>query len=198
MSKLCLASYNQGKIKEFKALLNNLNLELLTPVELDLNLDVPEVGSTYAENAAIKAKAFAQRTGMLTLADDSGLEVEVLGNAPGLFSARFDPKPGASDADRRKYLLEQLKIFPQPWKARFHCSVAVAEPGGNLYLTDGNCEGEIEELERGKHGFGYDPLFFIPALGKTMAELNMEEKNQISHRAMAVRKAIPIILGLIK
>jgi XTP/dITP diphosphohydrolase len=159
MSKLCLASYNQGKIKEFKALLNNLNFELLTPVELDLNLDVPEVGSTYAENAAIKAKAFAQRTGMLTLADDSGLEVEVLGNAPGLFSARFDPKPGASDADRRKYLLEQLKIFPQPWKARFHCSVAVAEPGETFILRMGIVKERLKSL-RGEN-MGLDMIRYF-------------------------------------
>jgi XTP/dITP diphosphohydrolase len=198
MPKLLLGSTNKGKIKEFKALLENLKLELITPLDLDLKLEVPEVGRTYAENATIKARTFACETGYLTLADDSGLEVEMLDNAPGLFSARYDPKPGASDADRRKYLLKQLRKYPRPWKARFHCSVAVAEPGGIVHLTEGKCEGEIDVVERGNYGFGYDPIFFIPALGKTMAELTMDEKNQVSHRANAVRKAIPIILALIK
>ncbi|MBE0410035.1 MAG: RdgB/HAM1 family non-canonical purine NTP pyrophosphatase [Anaerolineales bacterium] len=197
MPKICLASYNQGKLKEFKDLLKGLKLELVTPIDLDLSMDVPEVGSSYADNAAIKARTFAHITGLVTLADDSGLEVEALDNAPGIFSARFNPKPGASDADRREYLLEQLKGYSQPWKARFHCTVAVAEPEGKLYFTQGFCEGEIIAEERGTHGFGYDPIFLFPELGQTMAELLMDKKNQISHRSIAVRKAIPIIRRLI-
>jgi XTP/dITP diphosphohydrolase len=197
MPKLYLASYNNGKLMEFKALLKDLNVELVTPMDLDLAIDVAEVGNSYAENAAIKAQTFSQNTNLLTLADDSGLEVEVLDNEPGMYSARYNPKPGASDADRRNYLLEQLQKYQRPWIARFHCTVAIAEPGGKVHFTEGICEGEVILEERGTHGFGYDPIFFIPETGQTMAELNMEEKNCVSHRSKAVRKAIPIILELI-
>ena len=197
MPKLQLASYNKGKLKELKALLKDLRVDLVTPEDLELYIDVAEVGNSYAENAAIKAQTFSQNTNLLTLADDSGLEVEVLDNAPGMFSARYNPKPGASDADRRNYLLEQLQKYQRPWIARFHCTVAIAEPGGKVHFTEGICEGEVIPEERGTHGFGYDPIFFIPETGQTMAELNMEEKNLFSHRSKAVRKAIPIILELI-
>jgi XTP/dITP diphosphohydrolase len=197
MPKLQLASYNKGKLKELKALLKDLRVDLVTPEDLELYIDVAEVGNSYAENAAIKAQTFSQNTNLLTLADDSGLEVEVLDNAPGMYSARYNPKPGASDADRRNYLLEQLQKYQRPWIARFHCTVAIAEPGGKVHFTEGICEGEVILEERGTHGFGYDPIFFIPETGQTMAELNMEEKNCVSHRSKAVRKAIPIILELI-
>ena len=197
MPKLQLASYNKGKLKELKALLKDLRVDLVTPEDLELYIDVAEVGNSYAENAAIKAQTFSQNTNLLTLADDSGLEVEVLDNAPGMFSARYNPKPGASDADRRNYLLEQLQKYQRPWIARFHCTVAIAEPGGKVHFTEGICEGEVIPGERGTYGFGYDPIFFIPETGQTMAELNMEEKNLFSHRSKAVRKAIPIILELI-
>jgi XTP/dITP diphosphohydrolase len=197
MPKLQLASYNKGKLKELKALLKDLRVDLVTPEDLELYIDVAEVGNSYAENAAIKAQTFSQNTNLLTLADDSGLEVEVLDNAPGMYSARYNPKPGASDADRRNYLLEQLQKYQRPWIARFHCTVAIAEPGGKVHFTEGICEGEVIPEERGTYGFGYDPIFFIPETGQTMAELNMEEKNLVSHRSKAVRKAIPIILELI-
>lgn len=198
MVKLQLASYNRGKIDEFRALLDGLALDLVTPFDLDIFIKVPEVGSSYAENAAIKAHTFAQQTNLPTLADDSGLEVEVLDNAPGIFSARYDSNPDASDSDRRLFLLKQLENHPRPWKARFHCTIAIAEPGGQTHFSEGICLGEVIPQERGENGFGYDPIFLIPEFGKTMAELNMDEKNRVSHRAKAVAKAIPIILELLK
>jgi XTP/dITP diphosphohydrolase len=179
-------------------LLQGLGIELCTPADLDIQLHVVEDGLTYAENAANKALAFARRAGLLSLADDSGLEVEALGGAPGLYSARYSPQPGADDADRRSYLLAQLQEHPRPWWAKFHCTVALATPGGELYFTEGDCPGEIVPQERGLSGFGYDPVFLIPETGLTMAELSMAEKNHISHRALAVKAAIPLLMDLLK
>ena len=197
MNKLLLASSNPGKLREIRSLLSKEEFELLSPADLDLTLAVKEDGQTYAENAARKALAYASQTGLLSLADDSGLEVEALDGAPGLYSARYAPQPGATDADRRRYLLRQLSGHPQPWNAIFHCTIAVATPQGEVYYSEGVCDGEIISEERGTNGFGYDPIFFIPELGKTMAELSLEEKNRISHRARAVRAAIPILNRLI-
>jgi XTP/dITP diphosphohydrolase len=119
--------------------------------------------------------------------------VDALGGAPGLFSARYHPQPGANDADRRQYLLENLRGLPRPWTARFHCTVAVAAPPGALYYASGDCPGEIIPDERGTNGFGYDPIFYFPEWGKTMAELPLEQKNRISHRARAVMAAVPVL-----
>jgi XTP/dITP diphosphohydrolase len=190
---ILLASSNAGKLVEMQALLAGTPYQLITSKEKGISLEVVEDGSTYAENAIKKAKAYAAASGMLTMADDSGLEVDALEGAPGLYSARFSPKPGASDADRRVYLLEQLKGHAQPRTARFRCVIALAAPDGEVQLSEGICEGEILEEERGSHGFGYDSLFFLPAIRKTMAQLNMEEKNILSHRARAVKTAIPLL-----
>ena len=199
MPKLLLATNNAGKVAEIKALLEGLDLQLLTPADLGLQLDVIEDGRTYAENAAKKAAAFAGASDLASLADDSGLEVDALGGRPGLHSHRFCPIPNATDADRRHYLLELLEDKPRPWAARFRATVAVAGPSGEVQLADGECRGEIIPQERGDNGFGYDPIFLVPELGRTMAELTMEEKNRLSHRARAVQAAIPSlrkVLGL--
>jgi XTP/dITP diphosphohydrolase len=119
--------------------------------------------------------------------------VDLLDGRPGVHSHRFAPLDNATDADRRRYLLEQLKGKPRPWIARFHATVAIAEPGQELRIVSGTCEGEIIPDERGSNGFGYDPIFLIPGTGQTMAELSMDEKNRLSHRARAVMKAIPIL-----
>lgn len=193
MPKLLIATENQGKIHELQELLGGMGLELVMPRQLGLNLNVIEDGQTYEENAAKKARAFAAASGLISLADDSGLEVQALNGAPGLYSARYSPKPGATDADRRAYLLENLREQPRPWLAHFHATVAIATPDGELRFAEGNCYGEIIPEERGAGGFGYDPIFFIPNLGLTMAELGMEEKNRLSHRALAVQNAIPIM-----
>ena len=193
MNRLLIATNNRGKVEELRALLHDLPVQLVTPLEINLDLDVLEDGSTYAENAGKKALAFAQASGLVSLADDSGLEVEALGGAPGLFSARYLSKPGATDADRRAYLLKNLGDKPRPWQARFRATVAIAVPGQNIQLAEGDCRGEIIPEERGTGGFGYDPIFFIPELGRTMAELDMDEKNLISHRARAVMNARPFL-----
>jgi XTP/dITP diphosphohydrolase len=193
MNKLLIATNNKGKVKEFQDLLKDTGLELITPADINLNLDVDEDGATYAENAAKKAIAFARASGLVSLADDSGLEVDALDGAPGLYSARYHPKPGASDADRRAYMLENLKDKPHPWTAHFHATIAIAVAEKDVQIAEGNCYGEIIPAERGENGFGYDPIFLFPELNKTMAELEMDEKNRLSHRAKAVMNAIPIL-----
>ena len=189
MNKLLIATNNKGKIKELQDLLKGTGIELVTPSQINLKLDVIEDGKTYAENATKKAIAFAKASNLLSLADDSGLEVDALEGAPGLYSARYSPKPGATDKDRRVHLLHNLRDNPRPWTARFHATIAIAIPNGEIHLTEGFCEGEIIPEERGTGGFGYDPIFLLQDLGKTMAELSMEEKNHLSHRAKAVMKA---------
>jgi XTP/dITP diphosphohydrolase len=196
--RLLLATSNHGKIKEMQDLLKGLDLQVVSPPELGLELDVVEDGATYQENASRKALAFAHLSGLAALADDSGLEVDALGGGPGLYSHRFAPQPQATDADRRKYLLQQLRNHPRPWLARFRCLVAVATPAGEVQFAEGVCPGEIIPEERGNDGFGYDPIFLLPGLGRTMAELSLEEKNRISHRARAVRAAYPILQDKIK
>ena len=178
-------------------MLRALPVALLFPQDLGLTLHIAETGNSYAENAALKAKAWAEATGLLALADDSGLEVDALHGAPGIFSARYAPQPNATDADRRRYLLQQLAGHPRPWTARFRCVIALAEPQGKIHLAEGRCEGEIIPEERGTHGFGYDPIFLIPERGQTMAELPPAEKNRISHRARALQAALPTLRRLL-
>jgi XTP/dITP diphosphohydrolase len=192
MRNLLIATNNKGKVLEIQNLLAGLELVLLTPSDLGIHLEVREDGITYGENAAKKATAFAKTSGLASLADDSGLEVDALGGKPGLHSNRFGPQP-ATDATRRRYLLEQLRDKPRPWTARFRATVAIAVPGIDVYITEGECEGEIIPEERGTNGFGYDPIFLFPQLGQTMAELDMEEKNRLSHRARAVMNSIPFL-----
>lgn len=193
MKKLLIATNNQGKVKELQELLKDTGIELVTPADIYLNLDVEEDGGTYAENAAKKAVAFARASGLVSLADDSGLEVDVLDGAPGLYSARYHPRPGANDADRRAYMLENLKDKPHPWTAHFHATIAIAITDQDVQIVEGKCHGEIITEERGNGGFGYDPIFYFPEYKKTMAEMDMDEKNRLSHRAKAVMNAIPIL-----
>ena len=193
MKKLLIATNNKGKVKELQDLLKDTGLELVTPAYINLNLDVEEDGTTYAENASKKAVAFAHASGLISLADDSGLEVDALNGAPGLYSARYHPKPGANDADRRAYMVENLRGKPRPWTAHFHATIAIAMPDQDVHIVEGNCYGEIIPEERGTGGFGYDPIFLFPGLNKTMAELEMAEKNRLSHRAKAVMNVIPFL-----
>lgn len=195
--KILLASQNPGKLRELQAILHDLPIQLVTPADTGIQLDVAETGSTYAENAALKSKVYADVCGCITLADDSGLEVDALNGAPGLYSARYAPDPDATDTDRRAYLLQNLVGVPRPWTARFRATIAITLPGGETHFADGACEGEITPEERGNGGFGYDPIFFIPEKGCTMAELDEDEKNEISHRARALEKAKEILLALI-
>ncbi len=183
---ILIATTNKGKQAELFALLENENYTLVTPQDLSLSLKVAETGSTYTENARIKAAAFCKASGLPSLADDTGLEVDVLDKAPGLFSARFSPKPGATDSDRRALLVSKLKGISKPWTARFMCAMAFVLPDSSFYQSHGICEGEIISEERGNGGFGYDPVFLCEGTNHTMAELSMPEKNRISHRAKAV------------
>lgn len=196
--KLLIATNNQGKVREIQAILHDLDLDLVLPADLGLELEVKEDGQTYAENAAKKALAFSIASGLTALADDSGLEVDALDGAPGLHSARYAPLPNATDADRRAILLLNLSRKPRPWMARFRATVAVASPGKEVRTVEGVCPGEIIPVERGEGGFGYDPIFQVEGLEKTMAELDMEEKNRLSHRGQAVRNAIPVLAELFK
>ena len=191
MKPLLIATNNKGKIRELQELLKDTGIELITPAQIQLDLDVVEDGQTYAENALKKVVAFSEASGLISLADDSGLEVDALGGAPGLYSARYGAQDGTklSDAERRAFLIRNLKDKPRPWTARFYATLAIAVPRGDTQLAEGVCEGEIIPEERGTGGFGYDPIFLLPEVGKTMAELSMEEKNRLSHRARAVMNA---------
>lgn len=200
---LLLATRNPGKQRELESLLASVPLRLVSAADLPSLPEVEETGSSYAENARLKAQGIARASGLWTLADDTGLEVEALGGIPGLHSARLIPlSPGAprpSDAERRSKLLELLQPHPRPWTARFRCVVALSSPPGEVDLAEGECPGEIVPDERGSGGFGYDRLFLLDGVGKTMAELTMEEKNRLSHRARAVTALLPVLqrrLGL--
>ena len=207
MNNLLIATNNKGKVKELRDLLKDTGIQLVTSSDIHLDIDVHEDGSTYAENAAKKAITFARASGLISLADDSGLEVDALDGAPGLYSARYGSSGSGklSDEGRRQYLLINLKEKPRPWTARFHATIALAIPepvwsqaapglrvqelAPGLHMFEGYCNGEIIPEERGSGGFGYDPIFLLPKLGKTMAELSMDEKNRLSHRARAMMNA---------
>ncbi len=194
--RLLIASSNKGKLAEIMALLQDIPLDAVLPADIGIELDVEEDGTTYAENSLKKALAYCQVSGLVTLADDSGLEVDALGGQPGIYSARFSGKPGATDAERRGFLLEKLKNFPQPWLAAFRSTVVIATPDGRTFTMEGECRGEIIPEERGTNGFGYDPIFQVEGLTRTMAELSMEEKNRLSHRARAILAARPVLMQL--
>jgi XTP/dITP diphosphohydrolase len=191
--RLLIATTNPGKLVEVRALLDCLPVTVLEPGDLQIGLPaIEETGLDYIENAALKATALARASGLWTLADDSGLEVDALGGAPGLHSARA-AGPGRSDADRRRMLLGQLASHPRPWSAHFHCAVVLSSPGGSTDGAVGDCPGEIIPTERGDGGFGYDPIFLVAGTGSTMAELSLKAKNQVSHRAQAVRAILPAL-----
>jgi len=195
--QLLLGTSNPGKQKEMRALLADTDINLLTPQDLGLDLTVLENGKTYEENALLKAKAYCKAGEIPTLADDTGLEVDALDGAPGLYSARFSPKANATDADRRKLLLSRLEGIPLPWTARFTCTMALALLDGRTFTRSGLCEGTIAQTERGETGFGYDRIFLITSVNQTMAELGMAQKNRISHRARAAQKILEILPGLL-
>ncbi len=190
---LLIASGNPGKLREITAILSPLEIKPLSTHEISLDITVQETGTTYGENALLKALAYQKASGLPVLADDSGLEVVVLDGKPGVHSARFSPKKNANDADRRTHLLTQLQGKPQPWNAHFHCTAILALPNGEWFETTGRCDGLIIPEERGDGGFGYDPVFYLPEYDATMAELPPEVKNRISHRAKAITAMLPLI-----
>lgn len=187
--KLLLATNNPGKIGEYQTLLEGLPLTMTTPAQEGLEGEPEETGATFEENALLKARYYARASGVLSLADDSGLEVDALNGEPGIHSARY-AGDGATDAERIRFLLAKLKGIPwQERTARFHCVIALVWPGGAEETFDGSREGYIIVEPKGRNGFGYDPVFYVPELGKTFAELEPEVKNRWSHRAEAARKA---------
>lgn len=194
--KIILATQNQGKTREFKELLADEDIEVLSLLDIPDWEDVEENGSTFADNAALKARAAVSRTGMIALADDSGLEVDALGGAPGVFSARYagEPKDDERNNDKLLHLLENTPDDQRT--ARFRCTLVMTTPFGKEYLTEGVIEGQILRQRRGQDGFGYDPVFYLPEYKLTMAEISLAEKNRLSHRAQAFRKVIPILQSL--
>lgn len=191
--KLLLATNNQAKALEYKSLLQDLPYELITLAELGITTAVNEVGETLEENARLKATALAAESQLPALADDSGLEVDALGGEPGRLSARYAGE-SASDRDRVNYLLARLEGVPwEKRSARFRSVIAIATPGGKVEFCSGECRGFVTFEPRGGHGFGYDPVFYLPELDKTMAELPLEAKNQVSHRGQAARKAYQVL-----
>ena len=189
MQTVLLATSNLHKLEEFRAIFSDLPLRLVSLSDIQLAIDVEETGITFAENAELKARTYAQMSNILTLADDSGLEIDALGGAPGVQSARYLGSE-TSYQERFRVILEQLKGLPLDQRsARFRCVIALAEPSGYIRMVEGVVEGVIAESPRGTNGFGYDPIFLIPELGKTFAELEPEHKNRISHRARAAQLA---------
>jgi XTP/dITP diphosphohydrolase len=196
MRKLLLATSNPGKIREYRALLDGLGYRITTLAEEGITKVVTESGNSYEQNARLKAVTYAKLSRLLTVADDSGLEVDALNGEPGARSARFAGE-AATDADRVSFLLAKLNGIP--WEQRtacFKCVIAIATPDGQCQICCGECPGNIALETKGTNGFGYDPVFFLPEKGKTMAELSLETKNQISHRARASQKARRILQRL--
>lgn len=190
---LLVATHNRGKVKEIAELLLEIEVQWLSLQDIGLASEVEETGSTFAENAILKATAYAQATGLLTLADDSGLEVDALGGLPGVRTARFGG-PGLSPQQRYEYLLTQMAGIPMERRsARFHCVVALATSERLVGVADGVCEGRIADAASGDAGFGYDPVFYLPEQGMTMAQLSSAEKQLISHRGRAVRAILPTL-----
>jgi XTP/dITP diphosphohydrolase len=195
MTKLLLATSNQGKLREYQMLFHGLPYELVTLAEVEIG-QVSEDGKSLEENAELKARVCAERSRLLTLADDSGLEVDALGGEPGPLSARYAGE-GASDSERIAYLLARLEDVP--WSARsarFRCVIAVATPDGGVTLCSGECPGYITFEPRGEQGFGYDPVFYLSELSRTMAELPLATKNRVSHRGQAARQAYQVLACL--
>ena len=196
MPKLLLATSNPGKIREYRFLLDSLGYKITTLAEEGIAKVVTESGNNYEQNARLKAATYAKLSQLLTLADDSGLEVDALNGEPGVKSARFAGE-AATDADRVSFLLAKLNgVARERRTARFKCVIVIANPEGQSKVCYGECQGMIALEAKGENGFGYDPIFFLPEIGKTLAELPLEMKNQISHRARASQKARQVLQQL--
>jgi XTP/dITP diphosphohydrolase len=196
-----MATKNPGKVRELADLLADLDIQLLSLADFPEVPEIPEEGETFAANAAAKARQVAALTGLPALADDSGLEVAALGGRPGVYSARYAadrtaPSPPGDEDNWRKLLEEMAQVPPEARQARFVCEIALALPDGRLFQAAGECPGIIATAPRGQGGFGYDPVFWLPELGATMAEVGLAVKNRLSHRAAALKQAKEIIRRL--
>lgn len=189
--KVVLASKNQHKLQEMQQILGQYGLEVVLESDLGLDIEVEETGTTFEENSMLKAKAVQQAAGITALADDSGLQVDALNGAPGIYSARFGGERNKSDRDRLEYLLELMKDVPQAQRtARFVSVITMLRPDGSSIVARGTCEGVIAFAPHGSNGFGYDPVFYVPQEGCTFAQLKSERKNEISHRANALKNFV--------
>jgi XTP/dITP diphosphohydrolase len=196
--KLLIATNNPGKIREYRVLLKGVPFKLVSLEDVGVKTVVTEIGKTFEENARLKAQMLAEVSGLLTLADDSGLEIDALGGEPGVMSARYAGE-NATDMERVNYLLDKLIDVPiQKRTAQFRCVIAIARPESKTEICTGECSGLIILEPRGNNGFGYDPIFFVPKMGKTMAELPTAVKNRISHRGQAAKKARRLLYRIAK
>ncbi|MFA5374399.1 MAG: XTP/dITP diphosphatase [Dehalococcoidia bacterium] len=187
--KILLATNNRAKVREYDRLLKGIPYRIVSLEDVNISEQVEETGASFEENATLKAKRYAELSGLTTIADDSGLEVDALGGEPGVRSARYAGE-GVSDKERIDFLLK--KIVDVPWEkrqAKFRCVIAIAYPDGKVQTCHGQCNGILTFAPLGENGFGYDPIFYLPDLHKTMAELSMSEKNDVSHRGKATEEA---------
>jgi XTP/dITP diphosphohydrolase len=190
---LVIATLNQHKLQEFKVLLQDFSVTLFSLRDFPHLPPIVEDGTSFVENALKKAVVVAHATGKLTIADDSGIEVEALDGRPGIYSARFAGED-AGDAENNAKLLKELKGLPPAKRgARFKCVLGIAQPEGETAFVEGECRGVITDVPRGQHGFGYDPVFLVPEYNKTFSEMAPEEKNRISHRSRALKKLLAIL-----
>jgi XTP/dITP diphosphohydrolase len=197
MQTLLIATHNTGKLREYRELLADLPLQVVALADVGICEKIAETGDTFVANATLKAQGYAALSRLVTWADDSGLEVDALGGRPGIHSADYG---GAGLTDRARYmlLLNELTSYDRAtWTARFRCVVALATPDGRILTVDDTVEGVITDTPRGEHGFGYDPIFYIPAEGATMAELPPTRKNAVSHRGKAARRAKEVLRTLL-
>jgi len=195
--KLLIATRNKQKKRELQAILTGWDVQLLSLDDIAAIPEIIEDGATFAENAIKKARITADLSGCITLADDSGLEVEALGGAPGIFSARFAGLQADDEANNRKILYLLKDVGEDKRIARFVCVIAVAVPNGEVYTVQGICEGKIAHRSQGQGGFGYDPLFIPQGFSRTFAELEEEDKNQISHRGQALLQVLPLLRSIL-
>lgn len=196
MKEIIIATKNSGKAREFVKIFEPLGLSVKTLLDFKEIEDVEETGSTFEENAILKAETVAERLNRMVIADDSGLVIDALDGRPGVYSARYAGEEKSDDANMEKVLEELKHVTPANRTARFYCALALAIPGSETITVNGSCEGEILKEKRGTNGFGYDPIFFVTEKGKAMAELLPEEKSEISHRAKALvnlAKKLPVV-----
>ncbi|MGG3194647.1 MULTISPECIES: XTP/dITP diphosphatase [Priestia] len=193
MREIIIATKNAGKVKDFETLFSPKGFQVKSLLDFPEMEDVEETGVTFAENATLKAEAISFALNKLVIADDSGLAIDALNGEPGVYSARYAGENKDDNANIEK-VLQKLNDVPfEKRTARFHCALAIAVPGKRTEIVEGTCEGHILEEKRGENGFGYDPIFFVEKWRCSMAELSKEQKNQISHRANALKKLAPLI-----
>lgn len=197
MKRIIFATSNEGKMKEIRAILEDLEVEVVSLKEAGIKADIDENGTTFEENALIKAETISKLTNEIVMADDSGLEVDYLDKAPGVYSARYMGEDTSYDI-KNKSIIDKLEGIPEEQRtARFVCAIACAFPDGTSEITRGTIEGTIAHVPAGQNGFGYDPIFYVPEFKCTTAELTPEQKNKVSHRARALEKMKNIIAPII-